>query len=676
MKNLFIFLMLNTCLILKAQDTIAVKKENDKLNKFVSKTANNGKWLVLKPESKMTVEQFFNEKQALKIPTNTTFKKVKSHKIAAGFELEKHDQYLNNIKVLHSTSVVYLQNGKVERVQGGWKSSEKPINQFKLTVAEIIEIAKKQFPAKEYAWENTIAEKDLKIRKNNAEATYYPSPEQIYFPQNDQLICAFELRLIASNPDFKFRLIIDAESGNILNKENLEQGCGHHHNQKRAFCKQIEIENQINSVDITDKSNINAVENCNFYRIGTVFNGVQDVYLYGTGGLDKKQSIESNCYNSLYQIVSNNNGARETFLNTTNNWVSAVQSLWGLQRTREYFFSKFNRKGWDNNEGGIKVIHDAEFIKEDETKYYNNASWYDGEMKIGNCQGSSNESNTNLLDDNNTLDIIAHEFTHGVVAKESELVYQGESGALNESFADIFGNLTELRTEGNSDNIWYVSEDKAMCGQTKLGTDKARSFFNPNELNHPDTYKGNFWLNTSLPRDNGGVHINSGVQNHFFYLLAFGGNGINDYNDDFNVTGVGIDIAEFLAYQTLRSLTSSSNYHDARIAWLTQATIHYGSCSDVFLAVKDAWNAVGVYDETTGKKLYCNATVNAGFIDSTDQIVFGSNNIIPEGDCTTTISTFSNEELIVTSGNDIIILPNTNINQVSNVILQIDRCDW
>ena len=107
-----------------------------------------------------------------------------------------------------------------------------------------------------------------------------------------------------------------------------------------------------------------------------------------------------------------------------------------------------------------------------------------------------------------SLDIVGHEVSHGVTQSSAGLIYQNESGALNESFSDIFGEMIENYTDDPND--WLMGDDR---------TDGfIRSMSNPKDKSDPDTYKGTNWKTTS--GDNWGVHTNSGVQNYWFFLLV------------------------------------------------------------------------------------------------------------------------------------------------------------
>jgi len=229
------------------------------------------------------------------------------------------------------------------------------------------------------------------------------------------------------------------------------------------------------------------------------------------------------------------------------------------------------------------------------------------------------------------LDVAAHEFTHGVTYYTSGLQYQNEPGALNESFSDIFGVMVERYIEGNV-NDWQIGED---------GGNPLRSLQNPKgfgqhfpvptdcdntETGQPDTYQGQFWHSDTC--DNGGVHVNSGVQNHWFYLLAAGGSGTNDNGDTYNVQGIGIDKAARIAWYNLRfELANSSSYSDAADLAIQSAIDLYGNCSNEHIQTQNAWYAVGIGNESEcppvgmksaqqspETKIYPNPVSNTAFI--------------------------------------------------------------
>lgn len=178
------------------------------------------------------------------------------------------------------------------------------------------------------------------------------------------------------------------------------------------------------------------------------------------------------------------------------------------------------------------------------------------------------------------MDVAAHEFQHGVTDYSVLLTYAYESGALNESWSDVFGALIEFyaqpdgrsaypgRVAGRSD--WLMGEDCWLESTALRDMRNPRSTVTQSPGSQcPSRYKGSYWW--TLPSDNGGVHINSGVQNFFFYLLCEGGSGDND-GIPYDMSGIGIANGGTLAYLTLTAyLPADAEYADARAAWLAAA---------------------------------------------------------------------------------------------------------
>jgi hypothetical protein len=120
-----------------------------------------------------------------------------------------------------------------------------------------------------------------------------------------------------------------------------------------------------------------------------------------------------------------------------------------------------------------------------------------------------------------------------------------------------------------------------------------RSMSDPNSEGQPDTYLGSMWYTGT--GDNGGVHYNSGVLNHWFYRLSVGGNGTNDNGTSFSVSGIGIDKAAKIAYR-LESvyLSSNSNYQAAANFGAQAASDLFGASSAEYAATVEAFKAVGL----------------------------------------------------------------------------------
>lgn len=229
---------------------------------------------------------------------------------------------------------------------------------------------------------------------------------------------------------------------------------------------------------------------------------------------------------------------------------------------------------------------------------YVNAFWDGASFSIGDGDGSSANSLA-------VLDVLGHEFTHGVTQNSCNLVYAYESGALNESFSDVFGACIEFHWQdddqasyphkhaGKAD--WLIGED---CW---LSATALRDMRNPANVAtvgsggvQPSRYGGTYWY--SGAGDNGGVHQNAGVQNFFFYLLCEGGSGTND-GYAYSVTGIGVTNAEQIAYRALTVYcTPFTDYSTIADAWLSAALDRDTSMA---LSVAQAWHAVGCLDLTS-----------------------------------------------------------------------------
>jgi len=120
-----------------------------------------------------------------------------------------------------------------------------------------------------------------------------------------------------------------------------------------------------------------------------------------------------------------------------------------------------------------------------------------------------------------------------------------------------------------------------------------RSMANPNQYHDPDTYLGTYWYTGNITEIF--IHDNSGVQNHWFYLLAEGGEGVNDNNYHYQVQGIGREKAAKIAYRNMvHYMNRSCDYSDARNGAILSAVDLFGPHSDEVLSTIAAWDAVGV----------------------------------------------------------------------------------
>jgi Zn-dependent metalloprotease len=194
------------------------------------------------------------------------------------------------------------------------------------------------------------------------------------------------------------------------------------------------------------------------------------------------------------------------------------------------------------------------------------------------------------------LDVVAHEFTHGVTERTSNLNYQGQSGALNESVSDIFGVFIEHSLRPDDTKNWTMGENIA------LGSVGIRDFKTPANGDQP----GNMSVFVNTQQDNGGVHINSGIPNNAAYLMTMGGtNPVSKTKVGF---GIGWEKSEQLWYRAnTKYFLSTTNFAQAAQG-VMQAAKDIALTANETNIVDCAWKAVGVVQGTCALITDPNAT--------------------------------------------------------------------
>ncbi len=268
-------------------------------------------------------------------------------------------------------------------------------------------------------------------------------------------------------------------------------------------------------------------------------------------------------------VLDARNGESELFFVTNDRanggWDRAAVSVIDNAKTIfDYYLGTHNRNSLDNNGMNLQsIVHFGRNVA--------NAFWNGQFMVYGDGDGKV------LGQLASCLDVAAHEMTHGVIQHTANLIYENQSGALNESFADVFAILID-------DDDWLLGED---CTIAQPGY--TRSLQNPNSglSFQPDRYSDYQNLPNTEQGDYGGVHINSGIPNKAFYLTA---------------SDIGRPDAGRIYYRALTTyLTSSSTFIDAREALEQSATDLFGANSTERQAVSNAWDSVEVTGDNTGE---------------------------------------------------------------------------
>lgn len=250
---------------------------------------------------------------------------------------------------------------------------------------------------------------------------------------------------------------------------------------------------------------------------------------------------------------------------------AAVDAHVNAGKVYDYYKKTFNRNSFDDK--GAKLIS-AVHVGES----WNNAAWNGVQMMYGDGDGKT------FIPLSAGLDVIGHELTHAVTEHTANLVYKNESGALNESLSDIMGVMVEKKS-------WDLGADIYTPG--KPG-DALRSLKDPASIPNPlkpgEGYPDHYNKRYTGTADNGGVHINSSINNKAAYLVSEGG---THYN--VKVTGVGREATEKIYYRALtKYLTANSDFKMMRQAALQSAEDLFGKNSKEVQAVTKAYDAVGV----------------------------------------------------------------------------------
>lgn len=584
-------------------------------------------WYRFKPGVIKEGARFFQQhKAAFGLGPADSMRLTRTHKDVGGRVHYRFQQYHQGIPVEGAEFLLHEKDGVATSGNGAWVAEWSHQAKPGLSETRALALALDAVPASGYLDAGT-ARRSLPRQAYRPKATLVyqkTSADLPHTPDNLKLCFRFE---VYTDKGVGYAVYIDADSGAVVNRLPLQSAC------------------------------VPATALTNWYGIRNI-----NTTAYASGYL-----LMDDCTPSVVRIFNNTNalgysGAQysqpsNTNWNATPELQSAATSLWATRQVVDFYQSVFKRNGYDNAGGDVYVYQNAGFSTGSGIGYNNaSMSFTGGLMKVGNNGTSS------ATDDWNTLDIVAHEFTHAVTGASSQLVYQGEPGALNESFSDIMGVYTEW-WEGSTTPDWLLGEDRGGA---------FRSLHNPAQFGHPVTYKTspNWYTGTA---DYGGVHINSGVQNYWFYLLANGGSGTNDNGKFYTVKGIGMADAGFIAYMThAYYLTSGAQYLDARNQSIQVAIDYYGGCSVAALETAKAWYAVGVGGAQT---LAGDRNVCGNFTASAQTLRFKGVDLLPVAKgCTVTLNAAPNPYLFSAS-RTVVLHPGFTAPEGSTVNVFIDSCN-
>jgi bacillolysin len=530
----------------------------------------------------------------LKLSSDDDLVKTKTENDQLGFTHEKYQQFFKGIKVEFGTYKIHAKNGNIQTMNGELFSVGK-VNVFpSISNVAAFEKALEHTGAEHYMWEYPEASKEMDNYKK-------PEGELLILPGDvigkNEARLAYKFDIFATQPISRGYLYVDAHSGEILFFN--------------AIIKHASTFGHIGEVNKVDKINKNELLESMFVSGSgqTRYSGTQSIETALSGSSYILSDVGRKVYTrdalnqapgSSYPYVSN----YSQFTDNDNNWTTsehsankdnaALDAHWGAMKTYDYWQQEHSRNSYDGNGAQIRS-----YVHVDNN--YDNAFWNGSVMSYGDGSSNGNEGNGNF-DALTSIDVAAHEIGHAICSYTADLAYQRESGGLNEGFSDIWGAAVEHFAKGNGNDlapdskVWLIGDEI----DRRSGSAALRSMSNPSSLGQPDTYGGTYWQNPNCgtptqSNDYCGVHTNSGVLNHWFYLLTAGGSGTNDINDSFSVTEVGMTKSANIAYR-LESvyLSSNSTYADSRTFGIQAATDLYGAGSQEVISTTNAFYAVGI----------------------------------------------------------------------------------
>lgn len=549
-------------------------------------------------------------KETLGLNGNNRLILQKSENDPFGGTHEFYKQFYNNTEVAHSSYRVHSRNGIITSVNGQFNpiSLQTPASELK-TAAQIFQTGLSKLGS------NYALPQDFQ--------GLTPKSKLVVLPKSMSNInsdrYAYQFTVISQNPGNVESVYMDAVNGEILKKEPLmifhqQNGAGVLNKEQTEFVDKLkqkalsaksfdkllfdtgnaatrysglrEIESEFNGTNYELKDDNRFVNTVNFNNQDYLL-----VALFMAFGSDPDDIVDmANKFTD-----DDNNWTAEEFSANKND--GGLEAHWAFKEAYDFLKEEYDRDGYDNQNSPVTAFIHTQFFGDGR-----NAAWMaledlgyqGGFMFVGD--GDYNPADgSGQFDILAGLDAISHEFAHGITNAASGLVYQRESGALNEGFSDIWAAAIEAKKAPEKEK-WAIGEDFVMVGPGGL-----RSLENPKLFGQPDTYMGTNWTDASdgctpsADNDNCGVHINSGVLNHWFYLTVEGGSGVNDNAYEFEFEGMGMKKAADLVYSVQMSyLQSESKFSDVRDYTLQEAVVMYGEDSAEALTVQQAWCAVGV----------------------------------------------------------------------------------
>jgi bacillolysin len=500
----------------------------------------------------------------------------------SGRKHEHFQQFYKGLKVEFGVIIAHSINNEVYLINGEVYNAASINNNPAISAIEAFNKILDTKPGAQFLWDSPEDALAMNYSKPNGELLFLPNVN------SGNVNLAYKFDIYTTEPLARDEIYVDAHTGVILYRNPII---------KHATTLIKSSEAQVTaSVDGTANTKYSGTR-----TIKTTFDTTVNKYILKDdtrgGGIQTFNSARTPTYPTTNFSDADNNWTTAEY-NNTNKDIGALDAHWGAEMTYDFWKNIFNRNSYDDNGTMLKsYVH----YRSNANTSLVNAFWNGSVMSYGDGNAT-----TSIL---TSIDVCGHEIGHGICSATSNLAYQNQSGAINEGLSDIWGACIEHYGRTGSlaapfaAGVWKIAED--------LGSTPFRVMSAPLTRGNPDTYMGTNWTTTgdegnctpSSANDQCGVHNNSGVLNHWFYILTVGKSGTNNASppDTYSVTGIGMDKSSQIVYYAERDyLTPNATYLDMRNATLQVANNLYCGSSPEVIAVTNAWYAVNVGNQYVG----------------------------------------------------------------------------
>ncbi|MEC4003645.1 M4 family metallopeptidase [Flavobacterium sp. SUN052] len=535
-----------------------------------------------------TSEAIAKFKSKNKLEKATNYAPTYSNTDESGRTHQHLQQFYKGLKVEFGVIITHSQNNEVYMINGEAYNTNGLSIAPTLTNNQALNVILNSKNGATYLWDS----------KEDAAALNYEKPtgELVILPlvKTGEVKLAYKFDIYTTEPLARDEIYVDAHSGAIIYSNPIIKHANDRVSNTNETTQAVVVAASVTgSANTTKYSGVRPIKTTLLTTTGKYV--LQDDTR--GGGVQTFNSARTTGYPTTNFSDIDNNWTTAEF-NNANKDIGALDAHWGAEMTYDFWKNNFNRDSYDGNGSALKsYVH---YRKVANTSLVN-AFWNGSVMSYGDGNTS-----VSIL---TSIDVCGHEIGHGICSTTANLAYQNQSGAINEGLSDVWGACIEHYGRTGSltgtfgTGVWKIAED--------LGSSPFRSMSSPNTYGNPDTYLGTYWTTTgdegtctpSSTNDQCGVHNNSGVLNHWFYILTVGKSGTNNAPTPYtySVTGIGMTKSAQITYYAERDyLTPNATYLDMRNATLEVANSLYCGSSAEVIAVTNAWYAVNVGNQYVG----------------------------------------------------------------------------